>query len=204
MIYLISGAPRCGKTILSKKITVSQRIPLLSTDSISPIIVKYIPKSQLKKKMPSEFSKGSEYISSRRSLEIDIIEARTMWSGIKALIKELDSSKQDYIIEGVHLLPKLVMQLKKEKYWKNIKSIYLIKKDPYKIIKGFCINKGDFDWVRRCLSDKHKIQNIAEMVKLKSLYFEKEAKKYKLKIINTERNFTSQLNLARKFLIKSK
>jgi len=194
MIYLIGGAPRCGKTILAKKIAIKKQIPFLMTDAIRPIILNYLPKSELKTKMPFDYIKGSEYCLAKESLKAEIIESKTMWPGIKALICQMYLCKQDCILEGVHLLPELVQQLKKEKCWKNIKIIYLIKKDSNKIIDGFSKNRNEFDWAQSCLQDKVKLFYLAEMVRLKSLHIDKQAKKYKFKTINTDTDFDIKIN----------
>lgn len=189
MIYIIGGAPRCGKTILAKRIALKKKIPLLLTDAIRPVILSYLPKSELKTKMSFTAMKGSECCSSEESLRAEIIEAKTMWPGIKALIHQLSLCKQNYVIEGVHLLPELVWQLKKEKYWKNIKIVFLIKNDLDKIVAGLTKNKDEFDWLQSCLSDKNKLCHIAEMVKLKSSYIEKQTKKYRFTVVNTDTAF---------------
>lgn len=144
--------------------------------------------------MPFAVIKGSEYCSAEESLKAEIVESKTMWPGIKALIHQLALCKQNYVIEGVHLLPKLIQQLKKEKYWKNIKVFYLIKRDINKIVSDFPKNKDKFDWIRACWNDKNKLRHIAEMVQMKSQYIEKQAKKYNFKVINTDTNFNKVIN----------
>ena len=45
MIYLIGGAPRSGKTILSKRIAQKNGIPWISTDTIRSIVLACTPKA---------------------------------------------------------------------------------------------------------------------------------------------------------------
>src|SRR3989338_7215427 len=109
MIYLIGGSPRCGKTILSRKLARKTGASFISTDAIYTMILKTVPKSELKTKFPQEVmltpkSKfGFDVYPAKAMLKAQLAEADTMWQSIKALIVFMVDSKQDYIIEGIHL-----------------------------------------------------------------------------------------------------
>lgn len=208
MIYLIGGAPRCGKTILAKKIALKKKISWITTDVLRFVILSHTPKKELKTRFPFEYiqtAKGQyhfEKYSPAVLLKYEIREAVSMWPGVKALIKQFIDCQQDYVIEGVHLLPKLVNQFKGTKYWKHIKLVYLIKKDLKKIKKGIPKNKKEFDWILAGgINVPGRLDKAALMIQYESLYFETQAKKYNFNVINTDTEFNQKLN---KLLQKSK
>lgn len=129
MIYLIGGSPRGGKSILSRELAKKFNIPYISTDNLRPVILPYFKKRKFEyfpfekifniRNIDNYFKKYTGH----EMLNADIKEAKTMWPGVKNLIKYLLKCKMDYIIEGVDLLPYFVKQFKKEK---NVKIAYLI------------------------------------------------------------------------------
>lgn len=200
MIYLIGGAPRCGKTILAKKIAVKKKIGWVSTDRLWSVVFASTPKPQLKRKFPGYFLAHAkdkyhfELHSLKTILDKEIIEAQSIWPGVSAFIRSANHFKQDFVIEGIHLLPKLVNQLKETNYWPKIKIVYLIKTDLEKIKEGIPKSKEEFDWLLSGGIDKPgRLDGAAKMIRYESQYFEQEAKKYKFKVINTDRDFHKTL-----------
>ncbi|MCX6740310.1 MAG: hypothetical protein NTZ49_03725 [Candidatus Parcubacteria bacterium] len=202
MIYLIGGAPRCGKSILAKKISSRKKIGWLSTDRLWTVVFNSTPKSQLKKKFPGFFlfKKAGSYafeIHSPKTLwQNELIESESIWPGVRGLIKALVAYNQDFIIEGVHLLPKLVNQLKKTACWKDIGVVYLVKTDLAKIKEGIPKNKKDkLDWLLAGGIDlPGRLDKASAMIQYESRCIEKEARKYKFMVVNTEKDFNKKMN----------
>ena len=205
MIYLIGGAPRCGKTILAKKISIKKKISWITTDALRPVILAYVSKKERNNKFPYEALKINknqyhfERYSPTKLLRAEIKEAYTMWPGLRALIQQLINCKQNYIIEGVHLLPQLINQFKNTRYWKNIEVIYLVKKDLNKIVQGLNKNKREFDWLSQGIKNKDNLIKATKLIKTESDYFVKETRRYKLKVINTDTDFIKKINKYSKF-----
>lgn len=209
MIYLIGGSPRCGKTILAKKIARSKKISWITTDAIYPIILNSLPKTQVKSKFPQTAMKTPsdkfrfDIYSYKAMNQAQWIEAKTMWPGTKALIEHIIYREQDYIIEGVHLLPRFINKLKNTGYWKNIRVVYLVKRDLNKIIKDFPKNKNEPDWMFPAIKgDELRIKKAGKMVQTKSEYLYKEARKYNFKVFNTDTNFVQKLRDAQNYLLR--
>lgn len=201
MIYLIGGAPRCGKTILAKKLAAKKKISWISTDSIWSIIKAVTPEKETKKKFPGfclacpKNKYHFEIYDPQLLAEKEIIESETIWPGIKAFIKYQIDFKQDFIVEGINLLPKLVNQLKKTNYWKDIKIVYLVKTDLDKIKQGIPKNKKEFDWILAGGIDKPgRLDKAAAMIQYESLYFKREAEKYGFNVVDTSNGFNQKLN----------
>lgn len=203
MIYLIGGAPRCGKTILSKKIASKRKISWISTDTIRSMALACTPKRLINKKFPYQklqFEKSDIPYNdlTRHSpatlLRAEITESKTIWPSTRAMIEHLIDSKQEYIIEGVHLMPALVRQLRGTKYWKHIKIVYLVKKDTEAILDGFRRNTSPHDWLAGAIKNKTLADRAANMVRTKSTYIARQAKKLQFKVVNIDNDFEKKIN----------
>ncbi len=116
-----------------------------------------------------------------------------MWPGIKALINQLIDCDQDYIIEGVHLLPKFISEFKKSPSRKRIRVLYLIKEKPEDIRRGLFKETDEYDWLRPSLKDERVVENIVRMIRLKSAFIERQAKRYGFKVVNTDKGFSATI-----------
>ncbi|MCX6743823.1 MAG: hypothetical protein NT116_06365 [Candidatus Parcubacteria bacterium] len=200
MIYLIGGAPRCGKTILAKKIAATKKIGWISTDNLWEVVFYSTPKSQRRAKFPFHFAPKPknkyhfEVYSPEEHWRMDMTESDSIWPGVKALIEHLINCRHDYVIEGVNLLPRLVNQLKNTRYWKNIRVVYLVKTDLNQIKEGIPKNK-EHDWILEGGIDvAGRLDKAAAMIQFESRYMEKEAKKYHFKVVNTGSDFNKKIN----------
>ncbi|MEI7741468.1 MAG: hypothetical protein WCJ29_03095 [bacterium] len=195
MIYLIGGAPRSGKTILSKRIAAQKNISWISTDSIRAMVLAGTKKSLISKKFP--YQKVSlEKNPAPELLRAEITESKTLWPNVEALIKQFIDCNEDYIVEGVHLMPRLVSKLKSTKYWKQIKIIYLVKDDLEKIQTGFALNTSAHDWLSGVVKDSDIAKRAARMVQIKSRYIAREARKCRFKVIVTDDDFNLKIKAA--------
>jgi 2-phosphoglycerate kinase len=206
MIYLIGGSPRSGKSILAKRLAKKLDIAYLSTDNIRPIAMPYFSKKEQSTRFPFEsmlvkndFEKFFKKYSGREIIAADIKEAGTIWPGVKSLIEYLLKCEMNYVIEGVHLLPSLVRKFRDNK---KIKIVFLTKKDEKKIYDGFIKNRSNNDWVADNIKDEAVLRKTAKAMADCHPYFVKEAKKSRLKLINTDTNFDARLNEAERYLVK--
>lgn len=192
MVYLVGGAPRCGKTILSKAIAKEKGVSWLSTDSIWSMITASTPVSQLKKKFPYrkyDFRKDPP----ETILKAEIIEAETLWPATKALIQELINRQEDYVIEGVHLMPELVRSLKGTRYWKDIRLVYLVKENIESIKDGFARNSSAHDWLVPLLKDKKIFERAARMVQVKAEHTAQQARRFHFEVVNMDTDFERKI-----------
>ena len=78
-----------------------------------------------------------------------------------------------------------------------------LKRDLDKIVKDFSKNKNEYDWMLPAIiGDESRLKKAAKMVQVKSEYFYKEAKKYSLKVFNTDTNFERKLRDAQNYLFR--
>ena len=204
MIYLIGGAPRCGKTILSKKIAAKNRVSWISTDTIRSMVLACTSKAQRDKKFPYEKLQSEQEAapytdiaknSSQKLLRAEITESRSLWSSTQKMIEHLIDCQENYIIEGVHLMPALVHQLKGTRYWRKIRLIFLVKLNLEEIKSGFHLNTSSHDWLSSALKNKPLLEKTARMVQTKSAYIAGQAKRYKFAMIDTGKDFKKKLTM---------
>lgn len=210
MIYLIGGSPRCGKSIISKRLAKKLDCPTFACDYLRPIVIAYTPKEELNQKFPfikmyDDIGHSNDVFfennSAEEMLAADLVEAKTLWLGIREFVKQKAVLDRDVVIEGVQLLPELVAKLQGEKYFKNIRVAYLIKEDEQQILEGFTRNTQN-DWLIKDSNTEKTLPLAARMVQVYSNYFKNEAEKYGFEVFNTEDDFNLALDGAIDYLIK--
>lgn len=208
MFYLIGGAPRSGKTILTKKLSKELNVPWVSTDSLELIAMKYTSKKDFDKVFPKtvmrkKTEKSNDKMYGEFSVE-QIVEAYTqqgkgLWPGIMSFIESENGCGHDYILEGYHILPELVSELQKDF---PITSVFLGKEDFNKTLSGMTKNPQVHDWTVSNTKDPKTLELIANMINTFSLKFKSEAERYDLTYISTDDDFekkTSKLSNCRLF-----
>lgn len=93
MIYLIGGAPRAGKSILGQRLAAEWGIGWVATDVL---------RSLLKDESVAGWNASAEAISAT---------AEWFFPHLQRFIWGISSLADDYLIEGVHLLPKQTVAL---------------------------------------------------------------------------------------------
>lgn len=210
MIYLIGGSGRCGKSKLAKMLAKKLDCNYISVDDIRPAILSYIPKEELKEKVPFEFMYNNdndayfEEYTAEQMLLAEIQDSKTLWPGVKEFIIHQYQCNNDFIIESVPLMPELINELKNHEMWSQVKVVYLVKTDTEKIRDGFELNDSKSDWLLRNTKNPETLDKAAIMVSEYGKYFESEAEKFGFKVINTEDNFIETLNKASKYLTNGK
>ena len=207
MIYLIGGPPKCGKTTLAKKLSKSFGIPWVSTDTLQCVIKPYMNKEDFSKKFPASYYRGknNDEKYSKYSLG-EIIEAyrrqaKTAYQAIDMLTICEITDGNDFIIEGYHIEPKLVSELSL-KYPEKVKSIFLVKSDKEKFVRDIKKSTTPNDWIIARTKSKETYQKIANMICEYGNFFEKESKKYGLKVLNMDNGFDKKINSAVSYLVE--
>ncbi|MFA6296466.1 MAG: hypothetical protein WC663_03870 [Patescibacteria group bacterium] len=206
MIYLIGGPPKCGKTTLSKKISKLFGIPWVSTDTLQCVIKRYIDKDDLSKSFPTcdqRCKDNDEKYSKYSSIEIFEAyqqQAKTVYKAIEMFAECEIADGNDFVIEGYHIEPELVVKLNL-KYPKKIKSIFLVKSDEEKFIADIKKTTTPNDWIIARTKNEETYKKIAKMICEYGNYFEKETKKYGLKLFNVDNDFDSRIKEAVDYLM---
>ena len=207
MIYLIGGPPKCGKTILAKKLSKSFGMPWVSTDTLQCVIKPYMNKEDFSKKFPASYQRGknNDEKYSKYSLG-EIIEAyrrqaETVYQAIDMFTICEITDGNDFIIEGYHIEPELVSELGL-KYPEKVRSIFLVKFDKEKFICDIKKSVTPNDWIINRTRNKETYQKIANTICEYGKFFEKESKKYGLKVLNMDNGFDKKINSAVSYLVE--
>jgi 2-phosphoglycerate kinase len=178
MIYIIGGAARSGKSIISRKIAVEHRISYLPLDSLKTAF--YIGKPELG-------------IDSKKSYKEN---ARKMWPFIKPFIINLIQIGEDYQIEGDTILPSQVYELLQDKKInKSIRVCFVgysnIK--PEKKLEDIRNNHGNInDWLQD-KTDAYVLSVIKDRIKY-SRFLKEECEKYNIQYIDMSKDFNKQID----------
>ena len=210
MIYLIGGPPRSGKTTLAKALAKKLKIPWITTDTLEVITRAYIPKSQWRKTYPYSYlrRKGGtrnndefyEKYSTQKIIQVLKTQAKATYKAIDTMIANEIDNGNDYIIEGYHLVPGFVKKLIKTHGQKNLKALFLTKFNAEKFAKDVHKSNTPNDWLIVLTKKPGTFLKVGKMVATYSNYFEKEAKKFGLKTINTDGDFKQGLQDGIKYL----
>lgn len=185
MIYLIGGAPRCGKTNLAYKLAEKVHYPLLITDTLQKAMRPYIPVEEHATLLPfHHFEEASHYNNDSMYSQHDadelvqayITQAETYWRGFEKLIRHCLDSEQPYIIEGHVLHPAFISQLRVTNG--SLKSIFLYKESVSEIATAMQQFPSPHDWVIERTHTPETYMKIATVIQRYGLYLKNEAKKY--------------------------
>jgi hypothetical protein len=182
MIYLIGGAPRAGKTLLSQQVAAHLQIGWVSTDLLAELL-------RLKKEegIQSEWNATPEAITSYAEWFFPYFE-RFTWGA--------SSLAENYLIEGVGFLPAQVRQLS-EKY--PIRSIFLgCSQMTLESLDQFPGRSPGYSYLPEALR-----RQIAHDVPFWSEFIRQECERFGCRYIDTADGFLQRLHEAEMALINS-
>ena len=203
MIYLIGGPPKCGKTTLAKKLSKKLKIQWVASDTLQIVarkyVAKYAPKETYEKLYPHNALKGKtndETYSLATPKQISnnyIRQAKTSYDAIDMFAICEITDGNDYIIEGYHVTPQLAARLIKQYGKEHFQVVFIVKKDIEEFVKNVEKSTTPNDWILAKTKNRETLYKIAEMISKYSQYFESEAKKYKFKVKNLDRDFNKEI-----------
>ena len=205
MIYLIGGPPRCGKTILSRKLAALKGISCIPADILESIVKQYVPSDQHdllfpKDKIRNETNSSNDQMYSKLSAESIrdsyIIQSKATWQAITTLVKCTIDNNEEIIIEGHQLHPELISRLAREHGKENIRSIILIKNNVDQIVETARANHDEMDWFITKTQDPSIYFKIAEMISSYSGFYQSESTKYDIAAIVYKDSFEDQIDSA--------
>ena len=181
MIFLLGGAPRVGKSIISSEIRQKHAVSVVSTDTLGAVLENALSPEAAPDLFV--FSRFNEMLVADRvklmvndpAELIDYVrrESRVVWKAVETFIRREEDEGRDALIEGVAVLPELVNQLgdiphrvvfignQGSKHKENIKKY---------------AEENEHDWMRG-VSDQY-VCAFAMFVERMSAFIEQESKKY--------------------------
>lgn len=137
MIYLIGGAPRVGKSIIAKKLSLATSFKVISTDDLE-----ISPDHRLLPGFSGDPSENT--LSPDERVRLLVREAGFLQPKIEELIKKARVNNTDLIIEGVQLLPGHVAKLAPA----DLRPIFIGSRDIKLILQGMAQNTQPNDWLK--------------------------------------------------------
>jgi len=176
MLYILGGAARSGKSMLSKKLVSEKQIPYISTDRIISMLQRGIPD-----------------VGINHNQKI-IPKSIKLWPFIKPFCKSLIKHEPHYLVEGDSLLPKFITELI-DTYKKGVKVCFvgytsISIENKLKEIRKFGGQKGD--WTLE-LTDEKILRGIKDMISY-SKYLKSECNKYNIKYFDVSINFPKKMD----------
>lgn len=207
MIYLIGGAPRCGKTIVAKQLAKKLGTAWISSDAIESVVAEYTPRADWARLFPKSIIRSktkqsndlmyAKY-STKEITDAYIKQAKTSWCAVEVMVRCAIQEEHDLIIEGHQIHPVLMARLIKK--YKMVKGIIIVRTDLARIISGALKNKAKSDWFIKKTEKPETYKKIAQMIRAYSNILIVESKKYRFKVINTEIDFNNQVKTAVSYL----
>ena len=197
-IYLIWGAPKSGKTTLSKVLAKKYDISYMSIDSIENILKYYLPKEDFAKNVLKwDSSKSNDEFYRMHDTEAImnsyITQGKISYKAVRSLVETCLIDWESIILEGFQMSPELVHAIQKEFWSENIKEVFLVKTDKEKFLQDIHKSTTPSDWILEKTKEEDTFSLIADMLILYSKYFESEAEKYSLDILNMDEDFEEKI-----------
>jgi len=195
MIYLIGGAPRCGKTTIAKELSKKFEIPWISTDTLESVVMKYVDENKFDDHFPKNvmrrLTNNSNDEMYAKHMPEQIVDAyfkqgKSLAEGIEAFITSEASYNHSYILEGHHIHPELVSRLEKKF---PLKSVFVGREDTAKTLEDIIKNPQENDWVVTKTKDNETYPLIAKMITTFSFEIKKEAEKTGYPYFSMNNNF---------------
>ena len=209
MIYLIGGSPRCGKTTIAKKLSKDLGISWMSADTLESVASLYIskkdrathfPKQEVRKNTKQSNDIMYNKYSAKEITELYIEQSKISFPAIKMVAEVSLIEGHDYIIEGHQIHPKLIREIITKFGKDNIRALVMTRFNIKEIVDGCKKYKAKNDWFIQKTKNKETYNKIANMIGKYSKYFEREARKNKINIVNMDNDFKKQINKAIDYL----
>ncbi len=170
MIYIVGGASRSGKTLLSRRVVSEKKIPYFPLDAVC-----------------SGLSKGVKEFEEFYSQPF-IVRAEKLWPVVKPIINSFLDEEDNFLLEGDSILPKQVSEFNSNSG--SVKACFfgypqLTKEEKLKLVRTY--HQGDKDWTKD-ISDQKMLTIIDEMIEF-SNYLKKECAKYDIAYFDISHDF---------------
>jgi 2-phosphoglycerate kinase len=180
MIFLIGGAPRCGKTSLAIALSDRLHVPWVPTDYLAAGFARYHRRGgQLS---PGE-SNDVRY-SSHSTAEIVASyrrRARAARRGLLAFVEYALSEERDFVLEGFHCEPTLMAEVER---LGPSRAVVLCRDDPEDALQALRASSDPNDWAVRYTRESETYRGIAAMIAAYSGILREEARRWRIPVMS--------------------
>ncbi len=203
MFYIIGGAPRLGKSIAAQRLMTQTKTPWLSTDVLRTVFSDIVSPSERNKMFPFADEMGDKKWFEKSPEEISnmqLQEAHAMMPGLNSFIQHQIIVKDNFILEGVHLLPEQIHELMNKPELKdNLRVVFVVALDLEVVKQGLSANTSHFNWLAD--ASEEVLDVVSKFVVDFSTRIKTEAQKYNLPVIERSSDFEKDMDLIVKSLL---
>ncbi len=200
MIYLIGGPPRCGKTILARRLVGRIGCAWMQTDYLESAFSVYCqpvqapPRLALDPAIPYERRNDALYASySPAEIIASYREtAAQAWPGLRTLIEYALFDDEDLLLEGFHIEPMFVRQLLDadgSRYASAIRSLFLVRENVTETAAAIRCGAHKTDWVKSRTQDAATYTKIARMIVAYGTVVREEAERNSIAVMTIDGEF---------------
>ncbi len=193
MIYLISGAPRVGKSILAAQLAEQLGIPHIDTDLVCDAYRDTLSDSDRATQFPFPNFSGDakeNHHSAAQLVTLQITSATSLEPELYRLIRDQIARHTSVVIEGIHLLPTFIHSLRQE-YFDSFRTICIGSQDIDVVLHGLEDDQRPDNWMRE--SDADVKRQVAAFVIAFSERIHEEAVRLQLPYQERTPNFENDL-----------
>jgi 2-phosphoglycerate kinase len=208
MLYLIGGAPRCGKTTLARQLAQALGCSHVPADYLGTAFANYIPISELPQRYPAW---GTTTVDERFATytAAQIIanyrtKAATVWPGLRAFCEYALLQRHPMVLDGYQLEPRFIHELIEAYPQHPIAAAVLTRTQVERIRDDLARTTDPEDWVGQSTTQAITFTRIAEMVGQYSHFFSAEAARYQLASFDMDAGFHDQIAQALAYLQRSR
>ena len=178
MIYIIAGAPRLGKSTIAQRLMKVTGSPWLSTDILRKVAFAYASDTDIRFPLSTLGNREEMGTRSAQSLvDMFIQEAQSMKAGIEKCLQYQISVNQDFILEGIHILPQDLYEIMTRRGWdEHIAVQFLGCRDKELQLEAMQKNTDTSDWLVDASEEVY--ENMAQVITLYSGQIKKDCAKY--------------------------
>lgn len=204
MLYLIGGPPRCGKTLVAKRLAQHTGCSRVPADYLGTAFSNYIPEIERSRRYPVLPERGDARFARYTAQEIIDhyqTKAETCWPGIRdyAIYSLYDA--HDTVLEGFHIEPRFLPELRRECPQFAFQAIFLARSDSERLRDDLTKSVDPEDWVLKNVRQEATYARIADMVVEYSRYFRGEADKYGYPVFEMDENFLDRVEDIAQYLV---
>ena len=205
MIYLIGGAPRTGKSIVSNLLMRELSIPWLSTDVLRTVVHDVTPTLQEQAvKFPYRGFTSVDQLTQmqvKQMVDWQIVETNSLQTCINSLIRHQIGVHDNQILEGVHILPQQVRTLMDDSTCKGqIRAVFIVSDDISIQVEAMRRNTSHFDWMEG--ASEKAFESVANFVIAYGKWIRAECEKYSLTCVVRQGDFDRENSEILKTLIR--
>ena len=206
MLYLIGGAPRCGKTTVARQLAQRQCCSRLAADYLGTAFTNYIPATELQTRYPdwhtTTVDERYERYTTHEIITNYRTKAATTWPGLRDVLSYTLYEQHEIVVEGYHLEPAFVHELVTTHPQFRIQALFLYRTGAAQLQEDLQRSTDPQDWVMRSATQATTFERIAAMVTQYSRFFKTEAELYGFPVSSMDGSFDAGIDRAMERLLE--